>query len=149
VLRLLGRHEPFRDVEGVQEARAGGLHVESGGVLGAEQRLQIAGLGREQPVGRAGGHHEGVEVERREAGLLQDLLGGRLGHAGIGLVGSRHASLADPRALPDPLIRGVEDLGELVVRHHPFGGVAAGSQELRDRTLHRAAPPSASSAPMS
>src|SRR5439155_11676620 len=60
-----------------------------------------------------------------------------------------HAALADAGALADPLIRGVEDLRELVVGHHALGRVATGPLELRDRALHRAALPPASSAPMS
>src|SRR5216684_2189296 len=79
------------------------------------------------------------------------LPGGRLAHAGIGFVGPGHAALADPGPLADPLVRRIEDLRELIVRHHALGRVTTGSHELRDRALHRAAPPppAASSAPIS
>ena len=151
LLCLLGRDESFRDIERVQEAGARGLNIEGGGVLGAEQRLQVTRLRGEQPVGRAGRHHESIDIGRREAGLLEHLLRRGLAHAGVGLVGPGHPALADAGALPDPLIRRVEDLRELVVGHHALGRVPTGSDELGDGTLHRAAPapPPASSAPMS
>src|SRR5439155_24108343 len=70
-------------------------------------------------------------------------------HAGVGFIGPRDAPLPDPGALADPLVRRVEDLRELVVRHHTLRRVATRSLELRNRTLHRAALPPANSAPMS
>ena len=65
VLALPGGDETLRHGQRVDVARAGGADVEGGRVLGAEQRLEVARGGREQPVGAGGGEHDGVELARR------------------------------------------------------------------------------------
>ena len=40
-------------------------------VLGAEQRLEVARRGGEQPVGRGGAEDDGVEIGRGDPGALQ------------------------------------------------------------------------------
>ena len=149
VLRLLRGHEALRDAERVEKPRAGRLDVERRRPFRAQDRLEIAGLGGEQPVRGAGGDDQSVEVERCQTGLAQRLLGRRLPHAGVRLLGARHAPLANARALADPLVRGLEELRELVVRHHAGRRVAAAPPQLGDGSLHATAPPSANSAPMS
>ena len=67
-LALPRRDEALGHGERVHVARARRADVEGRGVLGAEQRLEIAGGGREQPVGAGGGEHDGVELDRRDAG---------------------------------------------------------------------------------
>src|SRR5207247_9086953 len=75
--------------------------------------------------------------------------GRRLPQAGVRLVGAGHARLRNAGALADPLVRGLEELRELVVRHHAGRRVAAAPPQLGDGSLHATAPPSANSAPMS
>ena len=148
-LRLLRGDQPLRHVEPVEPPGARGSHVEGGRAVGAEDRLEIAGLRGQQAVGGAGREDDGVEVGRREPVALEHALGRRLRHAGVRLVRLRHPPLANTGALHDPLVRRLQALRELVVRHHALRRVAANAPELGDRTLHRTAPPSANSASMS
>src|SRR5439155_18681158 len=137
------------DVQRVHEARARGADVEGGGVLGAEDRLEVARLRGEQPVGGRGGVHDGVEVQRCETVLLEHLQRRGLPHAGVALFFAGDAPLADAGALADPLVGGVEDLAELVVGHDARRRVAPRARQLGERPLHATAPPCANSAPMS
>src|SRR5262249_16665339 len=149
VLRLLRGDDPSGRAEGEGEAGARGSAVVRGRVLGAENGLQVARLGRQQPVRRRGRIDDGVDVERREARFLEHLQRGRLAHARVGLVLARDAPFLDARALLDPLVRGVEELREFLVLHDARGHVAAVAPEPGDRALHAGTFPSASSAAMS
>src|SRR5439155_758664 len=89
-----------------------------------------------------------LDVERGEAVLFQHLQRRRLAHTGVGLGVARDAALADAGALADPLIRGVEDLGELVIRHDALRHVAPRADQLGEGALHAGTSPRANSAPM-
>src|SRR5439155_21548575 len=124
--------------------------ISEGGVaLRPEDRVEFARLWGKQPVGGARREDDRVEIGGREPVPPEQLLGRGLRHAGIRLVRLRHPPLANARPLHDPLVRGVEALRELLVRHCALGRIAARAPELHDRTLHRTAPPSANSASIS
>src|SRR5207247_8962481 len=65
----------------------------------------------------------------------QDLQRRRFSHAGIGFFLARDAALADPGALLNPLIRGVQEFREFVVRHDALGRVRSEehTSELQSR----------------
>ncbi len=67
---LARRDEPFGDGEGVDVAGTGGGDVERRGVVGAEQRLEVAGGGRQQPVGARGGEHDASSSSGLTPGAL-------------------------------------------------------------------------------
>ena len=78
----------------------------------------------------AGGHDDQVDVGGGEAGVGQRLLGGGGGHVGDRLgVGDPPLGDADPVA--DPLVVGVDDLGEVVVGEHP-GRLVVAERDDRD-----------------
>ena len=80
--------------------------------------------------GRDGRDHDQLEIGRLDACLLERGERGRQREIGHRLVRSGDAALANPRALHDPLVRGVDHLRQLVVRHHALGRVRA---DARDR----------------
>ena len=105
------RDEPFGDREGVQVAGAGGADVERRRVVGAEQRLEVAGGGRQQPVGARGGEHDAVEVLGGDARRAPARSRSPRGSASATrLLRRGDAALADAGALDDPLVGGVEHL---------------------------------------
>ena len=149
MLGLIRRDDSLGGAQGVDEARARGADVERGGVLGAEDGLEIAGLRGQQAVGGGGRVHDRVDVERRETGFVQHLQRRGLSHAGVGFFFARDAPLANAGALLNPLIRRVQDFRELVVRHDAGGRVAAGAPELGEGPFHAGTFPSENSAAMS
>ena len=84
-------------------------------LLGAQQRLEVARRGREQPVGAGGGEHDGVDLGGGDAGALSALLAGLAAQHGDGLLGRGDPALPDAGALDDPLVGGVEHPGEVGV----------------------------------
>src|SRR5690606_25919534 len=102
------------------EAGAGGVEVE-----GTGGDAQVGGhlrRGRgERHLGRGGGHHHDVEVGGGEAGPGQRVAGGRDGQGAGRLGGARPPALVDAGALEDPVVRGVEVGGEVVVGDPPLG----------------------------
>src|SRR5713101_2427898 len=149
VLGLIRRDHSLGRAQCIDETRAGGADVEGGRVLGAEDRLEIAGLRRQQAVGRRGRVDDGIDVEWGETGFVQHLQRRRLSHAGVGFFFARDAALADAGALLNPLIRRVQEFRELVVRHHAGGRIAARAPELGKGPFHAGTFPSANSAAMS
>jgi hypothetical protein len=84
---------------------------------------------REHHVGRHRGADEEVDVLRRHACIDECRTGGGQSDVGERFLFRCDSSLADPSALPDPLVGSVHDLRELGVRHDLLGHVHA---EARD-----------------
>ena len=121
---LLGRHHEHAlgaaagevavgDVQREDEARAGGRHVE-GRAGGSEELRDGAGLRRHEVVAARGGADDEVELVRRHAGGLKRRTA-RCEREVVERLGGAEATLGDAGTLGDPLVRGVEKLGELVV----------------------------------
>ena len=68
---------------------------------------------------------EEVDVRSVDAGVVERRARGRKRDVGQRLVLGGDAPLADPGPLADPLVRGLDDLGELLVRHDLLGDVHA------------------------
>jgi hypothetical protein len=83
------------------------------------------GGGREHHVRRHRGADDQVDVVGRCAGVLER--SPRRGQRDVGerLVLRDHPALADARPLEDPLVRGVDVLREIVVRHDAVGDAHA------------------------
>ena len=116
-----GAHHVLGDLEGVDEAGAGGGDVEAGDVAAQpELGLQEAGRGREGDVRRHRGDDQQVDVGRGQSGALQGL-GGRLG-AEVGRILARAGdpALADAGAGLDPFVRRIHHLGQLGVGELAF-----------------------------
>src|SRR4029077_8811561 len=109
------RNETLGDAESVNEPRAGGRNVERGGVVGAEEGLHVARRAGHPPVGRDGREHDRVQLVRVYAGPAHGLVRGAHTEGSERLVGARYPPLADPGALDDPGVGGVEGAGEIVV----------------------------------
>src|SRR5690606_40132178 len=64
-------------------------------------------------------------------------------HLGRPQLARAHAALRDPGTRADPLVGGVEDLREIVVRHDVLGQVPAGAGDLhpRRRLVHASGSP--------
>ena len=80
---------------------------------------------REHHVGRHRGAHEEVDVLALQAGSPERVPRRRKCDVGQRLVVGRDASLADSRALHDPLVGRVDHRRQLVVREHTVGDVDA------------------------
>ena len=81
---------------------------------GAEKLCDGTGLGRHEVVAARGGADDEVELVGRHARGVQGRAAGRKGELVQGLGGAQ-TPLGDARALRDPLVRGLEKLGELVI----------------------------------
>lgn len=92
------------DLQGVDEAGAGGGEVKAPGLGGAEFSLHEAGGGGKEHVRRDGGDDDRVDFPGRNAGVLQAAPGGFGGKvAGGGALG-RNVPLPYARAFQDPLV---------------------------------------------
>ena len=143
-LRETRREHPVGLRDRVHEAGAAGEQVVGGGVGAPERVGHQRGRGREHHVRRHRGADQEVDLARVDAGLGERLARGRQRDVGERLVLRRDAPLADPRPLDDPLVRRVDVLREVVVRHHPVGHVHAETGDPDPRAVRRAdhpAPP--------
>ena len=136
--RAPGAHELLGDPERVDEAGAHRLHVERGASLGSEAGLQPARGGRVDPVRRGGPDHDEVEIGRLDPGRLEGAPGRPFREIAGRLPRGGDAPFADAGAFPDPLVRGVDALRELVVGENPLGETAAGAGDAGER--HRFCP---------
>src|SRR5690606_38504649 len=112
---------------------------------------------REGMVGRSRRQHDQVDFARRDAGVGQRRAGRRGGQRAGRLALARDVARADAGTLANPLVAGVDSLGQLVVGHAPGGERRAGALEygtdqLEAPTLplsrRRCSPSSARSAAM-
>ena len=127
--RLLGeprRQHAVRLRDRVHEAGAAGEQV-VGGRVSASPSVSASkrGRGREQHVRRDGGADHEIDLRRVRAGLGERLPDGRESDVAERLVLRREPPLADSGPLEDPLVRGVDVAGQIVVRHHRRRHVAS------------------------
>ena len=117
-------HHVLGDLEGIDEAGAGGGDVEAGDVTAeAELGLKEAGRGREGNVRRHGGDDEQVDVGGGEAGAFEGLGGGLGAHVRRVLAGSGDAAFGDAGAGLDPLVGSVHHLGQFGIGELAFWSV--------------------------
>ena len=112
-----GGEHPVRLRDRVDEAGAPGEQVVRRGVGHPELVGEQRGAGREHHVRRHRRAEDEVDRRRLDARALERLP--RRGERDVGqrLLLGREAPLADARALDDPLVRRVDELREVVVRH--------------------------------
>ena len=90
------------------------LYVKGGAAVHAELRLHL-GRGRREGVVRGrGGEHDQIEVAAAHPRIGEGAFGGAHREVGGQLALGRDAPLADPGALADPFVGGVETRGKLV-----------------------------------
>ncbi len=109
--------------EGVDEAGAGGRDVEAPGLLRPDPVLDEAGGGREEHVRGGGGDDDEVELVRPDAAPAEGVLRRQGRDRARGGARLDDVPPLDPGAGADPLVRGVDDLLEVGVRHHPLRDV--------------------------
>ena len=100
----------------VDEAGADRLQVEGGAVGHAETGLDHGGGRREGVVRRRGGADDEVDVGGRQPGIGEGRLGRLDAEDRRGLVVVRDVARLDAGALHDPLVRGLDQLFEILVR---------------------------------
>ena len=103
----------------IDEAAADRLQVERRPFDDAEIGLDLGRDRRKRVVGRRGRHDHEVDVRRLKTGLSQRGLRSPGGQGRGCLAFSRDIALPDAGALLDPLVRGVDLLGELRVGDDP------------------------------
>src|SRR5690606_26754701 len=121
---LAGGDELARRAEGSEEAGAGGVHVERGGVQRADAVLDEGGDGGEHAVRGAGAGDDEVDVAGLDACGGEGAPGCLDGEAAGGLGLGGDAAFADAGAFADPLVRGLDEGGEVIVRHDALRHVA-------------------------
>ena len=115
--------------DAVAVAGAGSRDVEGRSRRCAEPVSQ-AGRGRRRGVRVGhGGDDDGAELGGLDAGLLQGLAGGALGHVDDADVGGGTVAGDDAGALADPLVRGIDPLADVLVGDDDVRAVGAESQD--------------------
>ena len=131
--------ELLRDFDREKESRAGRRDVEASRSFRADLRLDKAGGGGKYHVGCGRGDEDEIDFIARDAGLFHRGKRGLGAHvAGVFIVRG-DAAFLDPGAGGDPLVVGLDDLGEIVVRENFFRHVAAGADD-RDSALRFSGP---------
>src|SRR5690606_30412390 len=125
--RLPGADEAVRYGQRVNEAAAYRLHVESHCALVAEALLQQAGGAGKHLVGGGRGDDDEIEVLGPHARSFQRLLARFESKIAGVLALLGEVALADTRTRRDPLIRGVDGLGKVVIGDEACGQIAAGA----------------------
>jgi hypothetical protein len=126
---VAGVDEMAGDLQGIQEAGAGGGNVETDRIQGTELLLHKAGRGGEEHVRRDGGDDDELDLLRSDPCGVHGAacrLGGQITG---GLIGGCDTAFLDAGARGDPLVGGIDDLGKVVVGQHFFGHVAAGAND--------------------
>ena len=113
----------------VAVAGAGGGDVEGRGRRRAEAVGQARGRGRRRVGVRHGGDDDGAELGGFDAGLRQRLAGGAFGHVDHADVGRGAVPGHDAGALPDPFVRGIDPLADVLVGDDDIGPVGADAQD--------------------
>ena len=126
-LRGAGEDVLAGDIEGVDEAGAGGRDIEAGGIDEAELRLDKAGGGGHRGIRRDGGDDEEVDLLGVHASVFERSLS-RLGrHVGTGFISGGDMAFTDARAGGDPFVIGVDNLRQVVVGEDFLGNPCADS----------------------
>ena len=115
--------------DAVAVAGAGGGDVEGRGRRRAEAVGEARGSGRRRVRVGHGGDDDGTELGGLDAGLLQGLAGGALGHVDHADVGGGAVAGDDAGALADPLVGGIDPLADVVVGDDDVGPVRADAQD--------------------
>jgi hypothetical protein len=103
--------------------------VERAGVLASEAVLDPAGGGGQDVVGRDGGADDEVDVFGGDAGVFEGGPRGLHRQVACGLVRLGEVAFLHAGALGDPLVVGLDEVGEVFVGHYPLGDVMAGSEQ--------------------
>jgi hypothetical protein len=112
----------LRDAEGVDEPGAGRGDVVGRRVRRAQQRLQVARRGRQEPVRRGRGHHDHIQLARLDPARSMAMREASAPMSAAPSPASPDPPLPDPGPLPDPFVRGVQLLLQVLVRHFPRSG---------------------------
>ena len=102
--------------------------------------LNLDGGGRERAVGRGGGADDEVDVDGIDAGADERLMGRGDAEIGGQLVVAGDMALANARALDDPVVRRVDDLGHVGVGHYALRQMRADAANDRSNDCHEAPP---------
>ena len=135
----VGGDELLRDFDREKESGAGRRDVETGRSFRADLCLNKAGGGGKHHVGRGGGDEDEIDFIARDAGLFHRGERGFGAHVAGVFVVRGDAALLDAGAGGDPLVIGLDDLGEIVVGENFFRHVAAGADD-RDGALRFSGP---------
>jgi len=115
----------FKEIVGadecVNEARADGLDVECGPLGDAEHALYSDGGCGKRAIRCGGGANDEIDIDRVYAGPDHGLTGRSNAKIGGSLTILCDVTLVDPGALDDPVIAGLDKLGEIVICHNPRG----------------------------
>ena len=132
-------HHGLRDGQTVDEAGAGGVHVERDGVDQAQPAAQQRGARRDHHVRRRGGEDDKIDLLGIDAALVvvarlpaERAARGRLGEIDVGLIDADAARL-DAGARGDPLVAGVDQRGQIVIGDLERGQRLSATD---DRTTH-------------
>ena len=118
------------------ETGANRLHVEGGAPGHSEARLDLGGSRREGVVGGCRSEDEEIEIAAAHAGVGQRLLCRANGEIGGQLSRGGDPALADPGALADPFVRGVEPARQFGVGDDALGQIDTAPGDLGSQ-LHR------------
>ena len=125
-----GVQQALHSVESIDKAGAGGVQVETGGILRQTQRpLQQTGGRGHHGVRRDGGHDAHADVRRGDPGHVQGVPRGADAQLREGLFFTAVAA-ADACAGGDPLVIGIHQPGKIVIGDGIGGDTAACAPEL-------------------
>ena len=127
-IRLAGRRERVGKIEGVEEARAGAVYVQRRAVC-ADLCLQKAAERGGNGVRQDAGGEYIIDVRGGKAGVFQRGVGGAGGELQERLVGNDLPG-ADAGVGADPLVRGIEELAQIIIGERVRGQGAAGPSIL-------------------
>ncbi len=136
----MGLDEVRGDVEGIDEAGAGGFDVKGGGPAGSEFLLNEAGRAREEHIGRDGGDDDELDLVRGDFRVLKGPFGGQQGEIGGGLVGRGNPSLLNSGAGGDPLTGGTHHFLQILIGQNPSWEVRADSCDGHRAQMRPAGP---------
>ena len=130
--RIVGRRQR-KDKPGADR-----LYVKGGAAVHAEPRLHL-GRGRREGVVRGrGGEDDQIEVAGAHPRIGEGAFGGAHREVRGQLALGRHPPLADPGALADPFVGGVETRGKVAIGDNALGQIAADADDLRTQYHRRA-----------
>src|SRR6185312_12819556 len=140
--RRAGADQAVGDRHAVDEAGTNGLHVEGRAMAHAQPRLHDGGGGGKTFIRRGGGTDDHVQLAGIDAGILQRLARRAQSQVGGLFALKRNVALADPGALANPLIRGLDLLGQIVIGDDVGRQTGAAADDARTdhgRAFHNSA----------
>ena len=102
----------------------------------AEIGLDGDGGGGEGLVGGRGGKDDEVDVFRLQPGVFDCRPGGGSAHGRGELAFAGDPPLLDAGALGDPVVGGIDDLGEVLIGQHPLRQVSTASLDHRPHAIN-------------